>query len=177
LLKSLTKIEIYPLSITEINSVLEIQRNSGLSFWSFEDYVSQVNSFGCFNFVAFNKRETIGFLISRPIMVKPSIDNVGNELEIFNLAIKTEHQNLGIGTSLLNKIITECLDRMIFSIWLEVRESNDKAQKFYNKHDFEVVYKRKNYYQNPLEDALVMHLNLINTWRVKLDSANQSKLT
>jgi ribosomal-protein-alanine N-acetyltransferase len=44
-------------------------------------------------------------------------------------------------------------------VTLEVRESNSSAIRLYNKHGFSVKGKRKGYYKNPVEDALIMGLD------------------
>jgi ribosomal-protein-alanine N-acetyltransferase len=44
--------------------------------------------------------------------------------------------------------------------WLEVRASNSAARSLYEKLGFEVLGVRKNYYERPREDALVMGLTL-----------------
>ena len=46
------------------------------------------------------------------------------------------------------------------SAYLEVRESNMPAQKLYEKHGFVKTGERKNYYKNPIENAILMSKNM-----------------
>ncbi len=82
------------------------------------------------------------------------------ECEIYNIAVKREFQNRGIGNKLLNNLVLLAKEHNSQSIWLEVRNSNTKAVNFYQKNNFRQIYKRKNFYSNPLENAIVMKRNL-----------------
>jgi ribosomal protein S18 acetylase RimI-like enzyme len=86
--------------------------------------------------------------------------NFEAECEIYNIAVKKEFQNQGIGKCILEKIVFLIKRHNVQSIWLEVRSSNRKAINFYRNNNFRQVYERKNFYSNPLEDAIVMNLNL-----------------
>jgi len=80
-----------------------------------------------------------------------------DEFNISNIAIKKSYQNKGIAYFFLNTIIHQKTHTNLF--FLEVRKSNLPARKLYNKLGFKPMYIRKAYYQNPVEDALVMGLN------------------
>ncbi|MEJ7813030.1 MAG: ribosomal protein S18-alanine N-acetyltransferase [Gemmatimonadaceae bacterium] len=76
--------------------------------------------------------------------------------EIANLAVASDARGLGVGGALLGAAITAARDREVAAIYLEVRESNDVAQRLYRSHGFEKVGRRKSYYRRPAEDALVL---------------------
>lgn len=80
---------------------------------------------------------------------------VQDEYNICNIAISPEHQNKGLGFYLLEKII-ELHYKKYDKYFLEVRKSNKSAIALYHKLGFKVMYIRKKYYSNPIEDALVM---------------------
>ena len=61
-----------------------------------------------------------------------------------------------IATELLKKLFDVCSQRRLQSITLEVRESNEKAIRLYEKNGFSPVGIRKNYYKNPAENAVLM---------------------
>ncbi len=82
------------------------------------------------------------------------------ECEIYNIAIKREFQDRGIGKQMINKLVLLAKEYNCRSIWLEVRNSNTKAINFYQKSEFRQIYERKNFYSNPLENAIVMKRNL-----------------
>jgi ribosomal protein S18 acetylase RimI-like enzyme len=87
-------------------------------------------------------------------------ENLKAECEIYNIAVKREFQNRGIGNRLLNELVLLIKQCNSQSIWLEVRNSNSKAINFYKKNDFGKIYERKNFYSNPVENAIVMKRDL-----------------
>lgn len=86
---------------------------------------------------------------------------VMDELSITNVAVAPDWQQQGVGQMLL----TECLAQFEqpLRILLEVRASNQKAQKLYQKLGFKTYYVRDDYYENPVESAQLMDLK-INGW-------------
>ena len=83
------------------------------------------------------------------------------ELEIFNVATDEAYRGRGIAKALAGKLIDEAKEKGAQRITLEVRESNAPAIGLYEKLGFAEVGRRKNYYQKPREDAILMDLNLI----------------
>ena len=63
---------------------------------------------------------------------------------------------MNIGTLLLEYIINTAKKRQIKNIFLEVRKSNISAISLYTKNKFEIISKRKNYYSDTGEDALIL---------------------
>jgi len=74
------------------------------------------------------------------------------EGEILNLAVAPEFRRQGIGRALVRKILAEHPGE----VYLEVRRSNTVARRLYESEGFQVVALRPDYYQNPVEDAIVM---------------------
>lgn len=81
---------------------------------------------------------------------------VYEDAEITNIAVLPEMQNRHIATDVLKEIIHEAKSLGCRKITLEVRVSNEKAQKLYDKFGFETVSIRKRYYRDNNEDALLM---------------------
>lgn len=80
------------------------------------------------------------------------------ELQIQNLATSPAFRRRGIGQTLLEYVINRCLCAGLLSAWLEVREDNQAAIKLYTGCGFEVLGRRKKYYQDG-EDALLLGRN------------------
>ncbi len=78
-------------------------------------------------------------------------------IDILNIAVDSKYEKQGIGTKLINYIIKK-KDTIASKIMLEVREDNFKAINFYQKNNFTIIAKRKNYYKNI--DALIMERNI-----------------
>jgi ribosomal-protein-alanine N-acetyltransferase len=91
-----------------------------------------------------------GFLISHQL---------GNEWEIENIAVTGSAQRGGLGTRLLSEFLNLVRERGGRAIFLEVRESNLAARALYRKSAFVETGRRKNYYENPPEDALILQFN------------------
>lgn len=76
--------------------------------------------------------------------------------ELGNIAVAPDRRGQGVGKKLLEAVIEEARGRAVRELFLEVRVSNDTAQRLYESHGFREVGRRKNYYSAPTEDALVM---------------------
>ena len=85
---------------------------------------------------------------------------VDREMQLANIAVHPDFRNRGMGRALLTKMIDTGLAERAESIWLEVRESNRTARTLYEKSGFEPVGKRRKYYSDNDEDAIVMTLSL-----------------
>lgn len=79
-----------------------------------------------------------------------------DESELANLAVSTSHRGRGVGRRLLQSAMTEAMKRGAQSMYLEVRASNFAAQALYGSAGFTAVGRRLRYYQQPVEDALVL---------------------
>jgi len=78
-----------------------------------------------------------------------------DECEINIVATKEEYRQRGIGYALLCEFEKKAIDKNIEKIFLEVRRSNEKAQKLYTKCGFKYLGVREKYYGGK-EDALIM---------------------
>ena len=79
-----------------------------------------------------------------------------DQAHINNLAVRPELRGHGLGTHLLESILFEARHLGATSLTLEVRRSNVAAQRLYDKAGFHEAGVRKNYYTQPVEDALVL---------------------
>jgi ribosomal-protein-alanine N-acetyltransferase len=90
--------------------------------------------------------QVAGFLIAKQIH---------SEWEIENVAVSGQARRRGLGTRLMGEFIELVKSRGGQAIYLEVRESNVAARMLYGKWAFQEAGRRKMYYENPSEDALV----------------------
>ncbi|MGT2910171.1 ribosomal protein S18-alanine N-acetyltransferase [Streptococcus cameli] len=88
------------------------------------------------------KEESVGFL---------SLLDLGEEAEITNIAVLPAYRGQGLGHELVDKATQFQGD-----LFLEVRESNVVARKLYQEYGFVDLAVRKNYYHDPVEDAVMM---------------------
>lgn len=85
-----------------------------------------------------------------------SISKVLDEMEIIGIAVHESVRKQGIGESLFHAVKNEIKVHGLTAIFLEVREGNLAARRFYEKIGFETVGRRTNYYSHPEEDAIIM---------------------
>lgn len=79
-----------------------------------------------------------------------------DEAEITNIAVDEHYRGRGIAGKLLEGLVTLCVRRGVKYLHLEVRESNTAARSLYAKCGFEIDGMRKNFYQKPTENAVLM---------------------
>ena len=77
---------------------------------------------------------------------------------ITNVAVRPEHRRQGIAGELLKVFRRFAEGNKMAFLTLEVRDSNASARALYTKHGFCEVGVRKNYYDHPKEDAIIMTL-------------------
>jgi ribosomal-protein-alanine N-acetyltransferase len=158
------------MSEESVEAVKLIEIESGLSPWTIEDYELEILREDSIALISKNEGLISGFLIARLIMTdtknilsserEESKIKSANEAEIYNIAVKKQFRNRGIGQSLLDNFLSCAKKYKISKIWLEVRESNHPAIRFYLKNKFVKVGTRKSFYRAPVENASVMSLEL-----------------
>ena len=136
----LTGIVVRPGAESDIPAIRNIQLSSNTaSHWEPASYFE-------FNVaVAEREGQVCGFIVSRC---------VAGEIEVLNLASAPETRRQGVASALLGSL--DAAD-----VFLEVRESNTAARKLYEKLGFFVVGTRPEYYDDPVETALVMRLSRV----------------
>ncbi len=140
----------------DLDSILAIQnRCPQASRWSAQAYLRLVSDPGGAILVAELDTATtpkvLGFL---------AIHRIVDQAEVLNLAVDPDHQRQGAGRALFEEIRKRLLAEGTKRIYLEVRPSNKPALAFYYSLGFGLHSLRKDYYQQPLEDAFVMYLSL-----------------
>jgi ribosomal-protein-alanine acetyltransferase len=86
---------------------------------------------------------------------------MGEEWEIENIAVAGPARRCGLGTRLLGEFLDLGRGRGAKAVFLEVRESNFAARRLYEKWAFVETGRRKGYYREPEEDAIVYRLGLV----------------
>ncbi len=75
---------------------------------------------------------------------------------ISNVAVSPEYRRLGIADALIRELVSKSEEKLLSFVTLEVRESNTPAIALYSKNGFTEVGLRKNYYEKPIENAILM---------------------
>lgn len=95
--------------------------------------------------------EVVGLLVASETTV---------ESDVYMVVVGADHKRQGIGKQLFHQLITYCTEKDLATIFLEVRESNLPAYNLYKSLGFEEIGRRRAYYSKPIEDALMMKIDL-----------------
>ena len=112
-----------------------------VSPWTLEQIQADLSQDQTWYALAYDGEEVIGFLAIQENLF---------EAEVLQIAVLPSYQGQKIATALFDFLPA---DKEIF---LEVRESNRPALLFYKKEKFEEIARRKAYYHDPVEDAIIM---------------------
>jgi ribosomal-protein-alanine N-acetyltransferase len=83
-----------------------------------------------------------------------------DEWEIENVVVAGERRRSGLGSALVGQLLQEARKAAATSVLLEVRESNRAAHGLYEKLGFSEMGRRKGYYRDPAEDALLLKISI-----------------
>lgn len=84
-----------------------------------------------------------------------------DEGDVARIGVAQGCRRLGVGDQLLDYTWNYCIEHEIKRVLLEVRKSNESAILLYKKHEFTSLGYRKGYYQNPLEDGVIMEKQIL----------------
>lgn len=129
----------------------ELEKKCFSDYWSLESIKKDIDSANSTWIAAYDGDILVGYACAM---------SVCDESEINRIAVKDEYRCKGIGNSLLEKLISELSQRCCHKIFLEVRESNKNAISLYRKNEFDIIGVRKKYYSAPVENALIMMLEI-----------------
>ncbi len=141
---------IRPMEPTDLAQVMEIEKLSFPSPWSFSAFERELKNPWSVAWVYELDNRVAGYLIAW---------KVADEFHIVNLAVAPLYRKKGIGECLLRYALTHAEG----CVWarLEVRRSNWIAQALYYKLGFQEIGIRKQYYTDENEDAIVMEKYLL----------------
>ena len=140
------KLEIRHLTIDDVKAVAEIEAECFSMPWSEQAFEEELHLDTAICFVAHFNNEIAGFVNGRIVL---------DEFYINNVAVASRFRKKGIGETLINDLC-DYLKNIASFITLEVRESNIPAQNLYTKCGFKIIGKRKEFYEKPTENAILM---------------------
>ena len=138
---------ILEMNAAHVSQVAALERICFADPWSEMSIASELQNLWSYWLVALEDDRVIGYVGSQS-----SID----EADIMNVAVHPDFRRQGIAEALINRLVAELKERDIHALLLEVRVSNTPAITLYEKLGFSQVGRRKNYYHNPKEDALIL---------------------
>jgi len=143
----MSSIEIVPIEDKYIEGILNVSILSFPITWSKDSFEKELTNKYARYMVAVKDGLVVGFAGMWIIL---------DEAHITNIAVHPEYRGFGIGTMLMESLISICKIENVIGITLEVRVSNQRAINLYKKFGFVEEGIRKAYYEDNKEDALIM---------------------
>lgn len=141
-----------PMTLDDLDEVLTIERASFLTPWSRGAFRYELTQ----NQVA---RSTV-VRVGSQLVGYVCLWEIGHETHITNLAVHPSFRRRGVARALLKRTIEDARRNGVELVFLEVRPTNVEAVMLYESFGFRVIGRRKGYYFDTGEDALVMEARL-----------------
>ena len=136
------------MNLADTDRVYEIENESFFEPWSKKMLLKEFEGNSFLKHYVYEKDgEIVGFYI---------LSVLSDLVEIFTIAVDKDHRGEGIGSALLEHLISLAKEKSAKEIWLEASTKNTAAVNLYQKYGFNIQSIRKNYYQKTGEDAYNM---------------------
>lgn len=143
----MTETIIRSMTVEDIKEVSEIEKEAFSVPWSEKAFEESLALSHAVFLVAVCNQKIAGYV---------GMYQVFQEGDITNIAVAQEFQRRGVAYRLLQELEQQAKKRGILDLTLEVRESNERAIHIYETFGFENVGIRKNFYEKPRENAIIM---------------------
>ncbi len=134
-----------------LDDVLAIERQSYSTPWSSTSFKNEIYNPYSIALVAILEGKVVGYILANYRF---------HEGHILNVTVHRDHMRKGIGTHLMKLVLEMLRQRQCTVAYLEVRASNNSARQLYEKLGFYEAGRRKAYYIEPFEDAVLMTADL-----------------
>jgi len=138
--------EITDVTQNMLPQIFEIEKESFSLPWTLEQLASQLDMKRHVFLAAVNNGEVLGYA---------GLMFVLDEGYISNVAVSKKHRRSHVADALIAGLCERARKKKLSFITLEVRKSNDAARALYGKHGFSDMGVRRDYYENPREDAVI----------------------
>ena len=130
-----------------VGQIAELEKICFSDPWSERSIASELDNKLAFWLVAVEGENVAGYIGSQTVM---------EETDMMNVAVHPDFRRQGIAEALVNALVENLKTLGSHCLTLEVRASNAPAIALYEKLGFHEIGRRKNYYRNPREDALIL---------------------
>lgn len=144
-------VELRNLALHDLDAVLAIETAAFSTPWRRETFQSLLGRADTDMIAAVLGERLVGYAICWTVV---------DQSELGNVAVALEARGKGVGKRLVREALERVRQRGSGECFLEVRASNQRARQLYDELGFTVVGKRRAYYRQPIEDALVMRVEL-----------------
>ena len=139
--------EIRKLTAGEVFQVAELEKLCFTLPWSEKSVAGELENPLSLWLVAMEGENLAGYVGSQTVM---------DETDMMNLAVAPQFRRQGVGEALVNALVAALKDLGSRCLTLEVRDSNEAARALYAKLGFVEIGRRRGYYRDPREDALIL---------------------
>lgn len=142
-----------PMTASHIDAVMAIEQTSYSHPWTRRNFSDSLAAGYCAQ-VLRDDDGLVGYFVAMP-----GVD----EVHLLNITVAPDRQRMGFGRRLLEQVCAWSRAQGAQWLWLEVRQSNERAQAIYLRHGFRRVGERRDYYPispGRRETAVVMSLPL-----------------
>lgn len=143
-----------PMTTAHLDAVMAIEVAAYAFPWTRGNFIDSLAAAYPARVLLGAQREPIGYFVAMP-----GVD----EMHLLNITVAPAEQGRGHGRSMIDALIPLCREHAARELWLEVRQSNERARAMYLRLGFTAVGVRKGYYPAPFgrrEDAVVMSLKI-----------------
>jgi ribosomal-protein-alanine N-acetyltransferase len=142
-------VRIRPMVAADLPVVMDIENRSYSMPWSETTFRGLLRRPDADLVVAESRGLLVGYAVTWFVV---------DQAELGNVAVAQAWRRRGIGARLVEAVLERACERGAREVFLEVRPSNATAQRLYDRYGFKEVGRRRNYYAEPPEDAVVMRL-------------------
>ena len=139
--------EIRKMTAREVPQVAELEKICFSQPWSEKSVAGELENPLSLWLVAMDGDRLAGYVGSQTVM---------DETDMMNLAVDSEFRRQGVGEALVNALTASLKELGSRCLTLEVRDSNEAARALYGKLGFTEIGRRRGYYRDPREDALIL---------------------
>ena len=139
--------EIRKMTDREVPQVAELEKLCFAMPWSEKSVAGELDNPLALWLVAMEGDSLAGYVGSQTVM---------DETDMMNLAVAPQFRRQGVGETLVNALVASLKELGSRCLTLEVRDSNGPARALYAKLGFAEVGRRRGYYRDPREDALIL---------------------
>ena len=143
-----------PLTTAHLDSVMAIEAAAYAFPWTRGNFIDSLAAGYPARVLLGAQRQLLGYFVAMP-----GVD----EMHLLNITVAPAEQGRGHARCMIDALIPLCHEHAARELWLEVRDSNERARAMYLRLGFTAVGVRKGYYPAPFgqrEDALVMSLKI-----------------
>lgn len=137
----------------DVDALLAIEQRAYSHPWTHGNFVDSIAG-GHWTWLGLDGDRLRAYWLAMPVL---------DELHLLNLAVDPAHWGEGLGDQALRHLRQQALAERLRDIWLEVRVSNVRAQRLYQRHGYLTEGRRRDYYPGGpqgREDALLMRLSM-----------------